>query len=147
MAINKASLDLIKSFEGLKLTAYLCPAGIPTIGYGTTKGLTRADVGRKKISQPEADRLLQQDLVRFESAVKRLVKVPLTPNQFGALVSWTYNLGEGNLAKSTLLKRINAKAPMTDIERSWIQWVNAGGMKLPGLVRRRAAEIALFKTP
>jgi lysozyme len=145
--LNKASIDLIKSFEGLKLTAYLCPAGIPTIGYGTTKGLTRADVGKKTITQSEATRLLQEDVKRFEGAVAKLVKVPLTENQRGALVSFTYNLGEGNLAKSTLLKRINAKAPTADIEKSWLQWVNAGGKRLQGLVRRRQAEIALWKKP
>lgn len=146
MAINKASLDLIKSFEGLKLTAYLCPANVPTIGYGTTKGLTRADVGKKTITLSEASRLLEQDVARFEAAVDRLVKVKLTDNQRGALVSFTYNLGEGNLAKSTLLKHINGKKPVADIERSWLQWVNAGGKRLQGLVRRRQTEVALWKT-
>ncbi|MEP9374968.1 lysozyme [Mesorhizobium sp. KR1-2] len=77
----------------------------------------------------------------------RLVKVKLTENQRGTLVSWTYNLGEANLAKSTLLKRINAKVPVADIERSWLQWNKAGGKVLTGLVRRRAAEIQLFKKP
>ena len=145
--LNKASIDLIKSFEGLKLTAYLCPADIPTIGYGTTKGLTRADVGVKTITEAEATRLLQEDVARFEKAVAKLVKVKLTENQRGALVSWTYNLGETALAKSTLLKYINAVKPIADIERSWLQWVNAGGKRMQGLVRRRQAEIALWKKP
>lgn len=77
MAINRASLDLIKSFEGLKLTTYLCPADVPTIGFGTTKGLTRADVGKKTITTAEAERLLQADIAEFEKAVRRNVKVPL----------------------------------------------------------------------
>ncbi|MNV84660.1 Lysozyme RrrD [compost metagenome] len=91
--------------------------------------------------------MLLEDVVRFEKAVDRLVKVKLTENQRGALVSWTYNLGEGALAKSTMLKYINAGKPVADIERSWLQWVNAGGKKLAGLVRRRQAEMALWKKP
>lgn len=145
--LNKASIDLIKEFEGFRATAYLCPASVPTIGYGTTKGLTRADVGKKKITEAEASRLLLEDVPRFEKAVDKLVKVKLTENQRGALVSWTYNLGEGNLAVSTLLKRINANASIADIERSWLQWINANGKPLPGLLRRRQAEIALWQKP
>lgn len=145
--INNAGLSLIKQFEGLELTAYLCPAKIPTIGYGNTNSVIRSDVGRKTITPAQAEALLRADLVRFEKAVERLVTVPLTDNQFAALVSFAFNLGEGNLAKSTLLKRINAKAPIADIERSWMQWVNANGRRLQGLVNRRAAEMALYKKP
>lgn len=145
--INNAGLSLIKQFEGLELTAYLCPAKIPTIGYGNTNSVTRADVGRKTITAAQAEALLRADLVRFEKAVERRVTVPLTDNQFAALVSFAFNLGEGNLAKSTLLKRINAKAPIADIERSLMQWVNANGKPLQGLVNRRAAEMALYKKP
>ncbi|OYR11196.1 phage lysozyme family protein [Brucella rhizosphaerae] len=88
---------------------------------------------------------MQFDLPTYEAAVKRLVKVPLTENQYGALVSFTYNLGETNLSKSTLLKRINSRAPIAEIERSWLQWNKAGGKVLNGLTRRRQAEVALFK--
>lgn len=143
--INKSGLDLIKQFEGCKLTAYLCPANVPTIGYGSTTGLTLADVGKKTIAEAQAETLLRADLVRFEKAVSKLATVPLSDNQFAALTSFAFNLGEGALAKSTLLKRINAKATIADIERSWMQWVNAGGKRLAGLVRRRAAEVALWK--
>ncbi|POO56276.1 lysozyme [Agrobacterium rosae] len=146
MPINNASLDLIKSFEGLKLTAYLCPANVPTIGYGTTKGLTRADVGRKTLTEAEATRLLLEDVARFEKAVDKLVKVKLTENQRGALVSFTYNLGEGNFGSSTLLKKVNAgdsKAAQSEFSK----WDKAGGKVLAGLTRRRAAEAALFSTP
>ncbi|WP_105405090.1 lysozyme [Neorhizobium sp. T7_12] len=146
MAINKASLDLIKSFEGLELTAYLCPANVPTIGYGTTKGISRADVGKKTITLAEAERLLREDVQQFEAAVDRLVKVPLTENQRGALVSFTYNLGEGNFSKSTLLKRLNA-GDLNGVAVSWPQWNKAGGKVLAGLVKRRAAELRLFQTP
>lgn len=145
--INNAGLSLIKQFEGLELTAYLCPARIPTIGYGNTNSVTHSDVGRKTITAAQAETLLRADLVRFEKAVERLVTVPLADNQFAALVSFAFNLGEGNLAKSTLLKRINAKAPIAEVERSWMQWVNANGKRLQGLVNRRAAEMALYKRP
>lgn len=145
--LNSASQQLIKDFEGLKLTAYLCSAKVPTIGWGHTKTVKAADVGRKTITQAEAQRLFDADIAVFEKAVDRLVKVKLTENQRGALVSWTYNLGEGALAKSTMLKYINAGRPVSDIERSWLQWVNAGGKRLNGLVRRRQAEIALWKKP
>ncbi len=146
MAINTLSLNLIKEFEGCKLLAYADAVGVPTIGYGHTRTVSRADVGKKRITQSEADRLLMQfDLPTYEAAVKRLVKVPLTANQYGALVSFTYNLGETNLSKSTLLKRINSRAPIAEIERSWLQWNKAGGKVLNGLTRRRQAEVALFK--
>lgn len=145
--INKAGLNLIKQYEGLRTTAYLCPANVPTIGYGSTTGLTRADVGRKKITAAQAETLLRADLVRFEEAVAKLATIRLTDNQYAALVSFAFNLGEGNLAKSTLLKRINAGASTALIEQSWMQWVNAGGKCLQGLVNRRAAELALWKKP
>ena len=143
MAINVASLNLIKSFEGCKLTAYLCPANVPTIGWGHTKTVTKADVGKKTITQSEADALLLSDLVTYENAVKRLVKVPLSENQYGALVSFTYNLGQGNLANSTLLKKLNAK-DYKGAADEFSKWTKVGGKTLNGLVRRRAAERALF---
>lgn len=145
--INKSGLDLIKQFEGLRTTAYLCPANVPTIGYGSTTGITGADVGKKTITAAQAEALLRKDLVRFEKAVERLVTIRLTDNQFAALVSFAFNLGEGNLAKSTLLKRTNAGASTALIEQSLMQWVNAGGKRLQGLVNRRAAEMALWKRP
>lgn len=145
--ISLAAQNIIKTAEGLKLTAYLCPNEIPTIGWGHTKTVKAADVGKKTITQADAQRLFEADVAVFEAAVARLVKVKLTENQRGALVSWTFNLGEGNLAKSTLLKRINAKAPLADIERYWLQWINSGGKPLKGLLLRRQAEIALWKQP
>jgi GH24 family phage-related lysozyme (muramidase) len=145
--ISHAAQAIIKTAEGLKLTAYLCPAKIPTIGWGHTRTVKASDVGKKTITQTEAQRLFDADVDVFEKAVDKLVKVKLTDNQRGALVSWTYNLGEGNLAKSTLLRYINEGRPVADIERSWLQWVNAGGKRLLGLVRRRQAEIALWKKP
>lgn len=149
--IPSAAQNLIRAAEGLRLTAYLCPAGIPTIGWGHTKTVTAADLGKRTITQAEAQRLFDADVAVFEMAVDRLVKVKLTDNQRGALVSWTFNLGEGNLAKSTLLKLINAKADEAVIERSWLQWnkstVRGVLTPLAGLTTRRKAEFALWTKP
>lgn len=143
------ALAIIKKAEGEELTAYYCPAGIPTIGYGHTKTVTKADVQRRKtITKAEAERLLRDDLAGFERDVAKLVKVPLNDDQFGALVSFAYNLGAGALASSTLLKRINAKASSKDIEASWLQWNKARvkGVLTPlrGLTIRRQGEFDLF---
>lgn len=154
MEMNKTSpkaLDLIKRSEGCILEAYLCPANIPTIGYGHTKTVTRADVkAGKRITQAEAERLLLIDLAEFEAGVRKMVKVPVNDHQFGSLVSFAYNLGTGALGSSTLLKRINAKAPIEQIKTSWLQWNKArvGGVLTPlkGLTIRRQAEFDLYKS-
>ncbi|MNE63248.1 Lysozyme RrrD [compost metagenome] len=110
-----------------------------------------ADVKRgKTINQNEADRLLSVDLAEFEKRVARLVKVSLSDNQFGALVSFAFNLGLGALSSSTLLKKINGKAPIAEIGKSWLQWDKARvkGVLTPlrGLTIRRQAEFDLFKS-
>jgi len=138
--IGKAGLDLVKSFEGLKLTAYRCPAGILTIGYGSTGPHVTAG---KVITEAQADDLLQDDLNRFEKAVTRLVTVPLTQNQYDALVSFAFNVGISALERSTLLKRVNAKL-FDQAKAEFAKWNRAGGRPLAGLTRRRAAEAALF---
>jgi lysozyme len=138
--IGKAGLDLIKSFEGLKLRAYLCPAKVWTIGYGSTGPHV---VPGKVITEAQADELLQDDLDRFEAAVTRLVTVPLTQNQYDALVSFAYNVGISALERSTLLKRVNAKL-FDQAKAEFGKWNRAGGKPLAGLTRRRAAEAALF---
>jgi len=145
------ALAIIKKAEGEELTAYSCPAGVPTIGYGHTKTVTKVDVQRNKtITKAEAERLLRDDLAGFEGDVAKLVKVPLTDDQFGALVSFAYNLGARALSSSTLLKRVNAKASLKDIEASWLQWnkarVNGVLSPLRGLTIRRQAEFDLFKS-
>lgn len=144
MHISETGLALIRQFEGLRLSAYRCPAGIPTIGYGTTAGVKMGDT----ITKERAEELLREDVKRFEAQVLRLVKVPLTQGQHDALVSFVYNLGAGNLSNSTLLRLLNAgdyKGAAAQFDR----WVYASGKKLSGLVKRRAAERALFegKTP
>lgn len=140
MQISKAGLDLIKQFEGLYLKAYRCPAGVPTIGYGHTAGVAMGQT----ITQQQADDYLRRDVRQFERAVERLVKVPLTQGQFDALVSFAFNLGEGALAQSTLLRLLNA-GDYAGAAAQFDRWNKAGGRVLPGLVRRRAAERALFE--
>ena len=140
---SNAGLDLIKRFEGFSAKAYPDPAHgwkVPTIGYGTTAGVKMGDT----ITKERAEELLREDVKRFEDQVLRLVKVPLTQGQFDALTSFVYNLGPGNLSNSTLLRLLNAgdyKGAAAQFDR----WNKAGGKVLPGLVRRRAAERALFE--
>ena len=137
MMINSAGLELIKSFEGLRLTAYKDPAGIWTIGYGHTANVTPS----MKITEDQADAFLQQDLASAEKAVNDKCKdLYLNENQFSALVSFTYNCGAGNLAK--LIKN-RSKEQIAD---ALLLYNKAGGKTLQGLVRRREAEQKLFKT-
>lgn len=141
MKINEAGLNLIKDFEGCRLKAYLCPAGVWTIGYGHTQGVKPDMV----ITQLQAERFLRQDLKRFEDAVTSLVKVPITPNQFSALVSFAYNVGTGALYDSTLLRKLNKK-DYKGAANEFLRWNKAGGKVLPGLTRRRLAEKDLFES-
>ncbi len=138
--INAEGLALIKRFEGLQRRAYICPAGVLTIGYGSTGAhVTKGMV----ITEAEAERLLIADLSRFERAVEKLVKVPLSDGQFAALVSFAFNVGEGALKGSTLLKKLN-RGDYDAVPSELNKWVNAKGKKLPGLVNRRAAEGGLW---
>lgn len=143
--INAAGLALIKEFEGCELTAYPDPGtgGDPwTIGFGHTGGVEPGQT----ISQEQADDFLEQDLLHFEKGVNGLVNRNLTSNQFSALVSFAYNVGLGALAESTLMRLVN-QGDFTDAAEQFGEWVNGGNGPLPGLVRRRAAERALFLTP
>ncbi|MCG6540156.1 lysozyme [Pseudomonas sp. KSR10] len=140
MHVSQRGLDLIKEFEGLRLSAYLCPAGILTIGYGTTAGVKEGQTITKK----RAEELLREDVTRFEQQVSRMVNVPLTQGQFDALVSFTYNLGAANLSNSTLLRLLNAGL-YADAALQFPRWNKAGGLVMAGLSRRRAAEQKLFE--
>lgn len=135
MKINEKGLNLIKNFEGCRLTAYKCPAGILTIGYGHTGSDVKAGM---TITKEKANELLRKDLERFEKSVSATVKLPLNENQFSALVSFTYNCGVGNLR--TLIKNRNIK----QIGDSILKYNKAGGKILSGLVKRRSAEHNLF---
>ncbi|CAI1124561.1 lysozyme [Serratia ficaria] len=139
MNISERGLALIKHFEGLRLAAYRCPANVWTIGYGHTAGVQPGNV----ITEREADSFLRLDIAESVRAVNRLVKVPLTSNQFDALVSFVFNLGAGSFLASTLLKKLNTGA-YTEAADEFSRWVNAGGKLLPGLVRRRVKEKELF---
>lgn len=138
--INAEGLAHLKRWEGLRLSAYKDVAGIWTIGYGSTGPHVKPGM---KITEAQAEKLLRDDLDRFEKAVERLVKVPLTDNQFAALVSFAFNVGTGAFEKSTLLKRLNA-GDYDAVPGQLMRWVNAGGRKVQGLVNRRAAEGGLW---
>lgn len=146
--INAAGLELIKQCEGLRLEAYICPAGVATIGYGTTRYNASKPVQMgDRITETEAEALLRNDVAQFEQTVRELVKVPLTSNQFSALVCFTYNVGSGAFAESTLLKLLNQRQ-YAEAAEQLLRWVKGdNGEPLPGLVSRRQAEKKLFLTP
>lgn len=139
--ISQNGINLIKKFEGCELQAYLCPAGVWTIGYGHTAGVYSG----MKITVAKAEAYLKEDLVEFESSVNNLVKVQITQNMFDALVSFAFNLGSGSLKNSTLLVQLN-KGNVQKAANEFDKWVYADGQVLPGLVERRAAEKKLFLT-
>ncbi len=144
LLVSAEGLALIKHFEGLYLKAYVCPAGVWTIGYGHT-GLAHNDGSVKAgrvITEGEAVLLLARDLGNVGRSVKALVKLPMTQAQFDALVSFQFNLGK--LGASTLLKLFNAGDDV-GAAGQFSRWVYAGGERLKGLVRRRAAERAHFE--
>jgi lysozyme len=132
-------IQLIKHFEGFYPKAYLCPAGVPTIGYGHTKGVTLG----MQIDETQAERFLKEDLKESEEAVNGYVQVSINQDQFDALSSWTFNLGCGSLKQSTMLKRINERN-FEEVPKEMKLWVHAKGTVLPGLVRRRKSEAELF---
>jgi lysozyme len=145
---SQDGINLIKYFEGLRTKAYLDSVGIPTIGYGHTKGVKLGMM----ITETKAEELLKKDLEYFENKVLDLVKVNLLQNQFDALVSFTFNLGEGSLKKSTLLKKLNStvffrKEELESIANEFLKWNKAGGKVLTGLTKRRIAEKMMFLTP
>lgn len=143
MQMSQGGLDnLLKRFEGCKLKAYRCPAGICTIGYGHTSAAGAPEVvDGMTITQTRADEILKRDLVKYESAVLGLLKVELTQNQFDVLVDFAYNAGVGSLKTSTLLKKVNA-GDLDAVPAELMKWTKGGGKVLPGLVRRRNAEAA-----
>lgn len=141
--ITHNGLTLIKQFEGFRAEPYLCPGGYWTIGYGHV--IKNPKDYPYSLTNDEALELLMQDVVRAESAVLCLIRVPLTKGQFDALVSFTFNLGSGALQRSTLRRKIN-RGEYTDAPAEFMKWVWAGGRKLNGLIRRREAEAALYGT-
>lgn len=146
MTVSQNGINFIKGFEGWMPTAYLDAVGVPTIGYGHTgSDVTRADVGKLTITESQGQDLLREDLTRFENAVNSSVTVPLNQNQFDALVSFTYNVGEGNLKQSTLLRLLN-QGNYGAVSAQLMRWNKAGGKVLKGLTRRRQEEGFLFNS-
>lgn len=147
--VNKAGLDLIKSFEGLFLKPYLDPIGIPTIGFGTIKYPLGAKVTMQDpaITEQQAEQYLQHEVDAKATAVEKMVKVPLNDNEYAALVSFSYNVGSGALQGSTLLKLLNAGTDRSAVADQFLRWNKAGGKELAGLTRRRQAERSLFLQP
>lgn len=140
--INSAGLALIKEFEGLKLEAYPDTGNPPiwTIGYGHTRGVNRGDT----CSQMQAEDWLEADLMVAEEEVQRVVKVPLTDNQYSALVCFAFN--EKDFATSTLVKKLNTGLYQS-VPAELKRWVFSGGKKTDGLVNRRAREAILWSLP
>lgn len=143
--VTDEGLNLVKRFEGFSPAIYICPAGYPTIGYGHVVLSWERERYANGISQVEATDLLECDVQVAERAVLRLTTVPLTDGQFGALVSFTFNLGAGALQRSTLRRKVN-RGENDDIPSELAKWVWAAGRKLPGLVQRRQAEGLLYRS-
>ena len=144
MKTSQSGISLIKGFEGKRLNAYNDGVGVWTIGCGTIKYPNGVRVKKgDTCTELQAESYLENDLVKFENAINRLVKVPLNQNQFDALSSFTYNLGETNLSNSTLLKKLNAK-DYTGAADQFPRWNRAGWKVMNGLTRRREAERNLF---
>jgi lysozyme len=141
------NLSIIKKYEGLRLEAYICPAGVPTIGFGSTfyPDGRRVKLG-DKITLQEAESILLHDIKRFEKEVLNAVKIEITNNQLSALISFVYNVGASAFRKSTLLRKVNANPTDLTIHNEFMRWTRAGGKVLPGLVKRRAEESKLYFT-
>lgn len=136
---------LIKHFEGCELEAYLCPAGIPTIGYGSTfyadgKPVKMGD----KITIQQAEALLPNIVNKFSISVNEALKVDVKQHQFDAMLSLCYNIGIGNFRKSTLLGLVNKKADSTQIVAEFAKWNKVKGVVSNGLTNRRKAEATLY---
>ena len=142
MKLSQRGIDLIKQFEGYSSRAYPDPAtgGAPwTIGYGTTKGVKPGMV----ITAQQAEKMLRDDVAKFESGVSSLITAPTTQGQFDAMVSLAYNIGLGNFGKSTLLKKHNARCYTCAADQFRV-WNRAAGKVMNGLTKRRAAERQVY---
>lgn len=145
MIVNKEGIDLMHQFEGCKLTAYLCPAKVWTIGYGNTFYEDKSKVKQGDvITQERANELFQNIVNEFASGVKKLLAKDINKNQFSALVCFAYNVGTGNLKQSTLLRKVNNNPFDVTIPNEFMRWNKAGGKVLNGLTRRRKAESELY---
>lgn len=137
---------LIQHFEGFSPHAYTCAGGFRTIGYGHRVQPYKVlpECIRPSVTQAEAEYLLEQDIYVAADAVARLITVPLKPNQWMALVSFTFNLGAAALQRSTLRAKVN-RNEHADVPREFLKWVYARGQKCPGLIRRRKIEANIYQ--
>jgi lysozyme len=144
MVTNNDGLELIKKYEGFSSKPYLCPANIPTIGWGSTRYAdgTKVTMKDKSITkEEEGDILFKETLKIYEKIVNKKIKVTLNCNQFSALVSHTYNTG----GSDTLFKLINEGKPSNEIREWWTtRYITGGGVKLNGLIKRRWSEYELY---
>jgi len=140
-------IAIIRKYEGLKLRAYICPAGLNTIGYGSTFYENGTKVQPNDvITMDRADKLLHFQVKLFADEVKRVVKSNINENQLGALVSFCFNVGGAAFGKSTLCKKVNANPNDPTIRDEFMRWTRGGGKVLPGLVKRREEEANLYYT-
>lgn len=142
MRTSQDGINLIKKYEGLSLVPYKCPAQLNTIGYGHV--IAKGEIFKPSITEQEAEMLLKRDLIKFEQAVLKLISVPLSQNQFDALVSFTFNVGAAALQRSTLRMQIN-RNEMEYAAETFKRYVYAGKSKLKGLAKRREEESQLFQ--
>jgi lysozyme len=141
-------LSIIRKYEGLKLKAYKCPAGVWTIGFGATfyENGTKVKEG-DVITRDRADKLLHYIAQKFLAAIRPIITAKLTANQESALLSFAYNVGTDAFRRSTLLRKVNANPADPTIRQELAKWIKAGGAVLPGLQRRRAEEADLYFKP
>lgn len=137
--ISERAVALVKQFEGCKLSAYRCSAGVPTLGYGHTRNVKMGD----KCTQDQAEKWLLADLGATERTINEFVTVKINQNQRDALASFIYNLGAGNFKNSMLCRKLNS-SDYQGASAEFMRWIYAAGKPLDGLVRRRMAERALF---
>ena len=140
LKISARGVAFIKRWEGLRLNAYQCSASVWTIGYGHTKAVKPGD----RITRRQAEKYFLEDIPIYEEAVKRHIKVELNQNQFDALVSFVYNVGEQQFKNSTLVRLLN-QGLYEDAAQQLLRWNRAGGQAILGLTRRRKEELKLFK--
>jgi len=140
MKLNQAGLALLKEYEGFRPTPYKDQGGKLTIGYGH---LIKPGEKFTTLTQAQAVELLQKDIAVAEASLRRYLRVTLSENRYSAIVCWVFNLGEGNLAESTLLKKLNA-ADYDNVPEEILRWHRVSKKPSRGLIRRRAAEAILF---
>lgn len=145
--INAAGIAIIKKYEGFSAEVYKCPADVPTIGYGSTWDINgdAVTMDHPPVTRDQAEELLRREISHVEHAVSILIVEDIDDNEYSSLCSFTYNVGSGNLQRSTLRMKLNRGDHDGAANEFW-KWRRAGGRILAGLVRRRVSETALFES-